>query len=370
MKQIYRDYLFTKHILVSDYGEEENESKCSASPETECFGALVTLAKRFGIRITEGAEMANMQMVKDAAMNLGEYVPEPFYRGFPQTVRELTNEQRLFDQLYHYTQTYGMGWFGEVGHSTMEEVFRRLAFDEKTEPKDFRILTAMAAEELLKGSIQDLLSGTRPLNIDQMLLVKNAWTDYKQDILPGWIGCKHTAIELLCETRDVHYFSVYLALPDVIKVLQCIQYNVYHSENLKKLNLKNQDRKLITKLLDEFFRKYNVEAEDPNWTSIFFEREYRECFEKRKIWCGLLHHIHYRPKCQIAEIFVRDIRNGDNCSAYSVFEDCMANGATIDAAEFLKKAKGNGTLLRNLDYILSRCKTEEEVKGVLSCLTD
>ena len=346
MEQIFRDYLFTKHILVCDYSEEDG-AECSTNPETECFGALVALAKKFGIRITDGANMANMQMVKDAAMNLGEYVPEPFYRGFPQTVRELTNEQQLFDQL-----------------------FRRLAFDEETEPKDFRILPLAEAEDILKVSVWELLSGTRPLNIDQTLLVRNAWSTYGKDILPERIGCKKTAVELLCETRDADTFAKYLTLPDVIKVLECIQYNTYHSENLKKLNLKNQDRKLITNLMDILFRRAEGEAKDGNRYMAFFEKQGQECFEKRKIWRGLLHHIHYKPKGQIAMTFVNDIREGENCSAYSVFEDCMANGAPVDAAEYLKKTKGSGALLRNLDYILSRCGSGEEVKGVFSCLTD
>ena len=353
MKEVFREFLFNEHILVSDMAGIKAE---------DAFCTVVSLAKKFGIRIVEGAEMANPEMIKDAAHNLGEFVPEPFYRGFPQSVRALTSEQLLFDQLYHYTQTYGIGWFDEVGHSTMEEVFKRLAFNEKTEPKDFRIYNEERARQTLIRSVCDFLKGNRPLDIDRSIVVWEAWQEYGEDILPEWIPCKQNAVMLLCKTRNIEGFGRYLKLPDVIKVLDYIQYHDYGSENLKKLNLKNQDRKLLAKLIDSLFERF-----DPDNGERL--RDIRECFEKRKIWCGLLHHIHYRPKNGVAERFVSMIRKGDNMSYYSDFEDMMANGATIDAAEYLKKVKGSGMLLRNLNYILSRCESDEEVEEVLSCLT-
>ena len=354
MREIFKSYLFQHHILVNDKSWMTVESG-------ECLCSLVTLANKFDIRIIRGGLLANQQIIRDAAMYLGEYVPEPFYRGFPESVKKLSPEEKLFDQMYHYTLTYGMGWFEECGHSTIEELFERIAFQEKTEPKDFMILTEEEATNKVKEFVKRLLGeNSRPLNEDQLFVVAAAWKEYTTDILPEKILCKRTAVEMLYRTKDQVFYR-YLKLPDTIKLLEFIQFYQYGSENLKKLNLKNQDRKLITKLLDYFFEGIFGE----------FDPSINECFEKRKIWCGLLHHIHYKPKNRDAEMFVHDIRSGVNRSAYSRFEAYMADpepDGRIMAAKVLAKDKGNSELVRKLNYILSRCKTEEEVKEVLKCL--
>ena len=72
-------------------------------------------------------------MVKELSKRFGENVPKPFYRGFPQSVRNLSTEELLFDQLAHYFNTYGLGNFEEPGHSMLEKDFERAAFQEETE---------------------------------------------------------------------------------------------------------------------------------------------------------------------------------------------------------------------------------------------
>ena len=89
MKKIYKDYLFEKHILVSD---EETEEK-------HVFETLFAMAHFFGIKITKGRELVHCGMVKELSKRFGENVPEPFYRGFPQSVRNLSTEELLFDHI-------------------------------------------------------------------------------------------------------------------------------------------------------------------------------------------------------------------------------------------------------------------------------
>ena len=60
------------------------------------------------------------------------------------------------------------------------------------------------------------------------------------------------------------------------------------------------------KVIDAFF-----EQENPNVL---------DCYEKRKLWAGLLHHIHYVPKNSAAADFVQAMRGkGENKSVYAAF---------------------------------------------------
>ena len=55
MKEIYKEYLFEKHILVSD-GETE---------EKHVFETLFAMAHFFGVKITKGRELVHCGMVKE-----------------------------------------------------------------------------------------------------------------------------------------------------------------------------------------------------------------------------------------------------------------------------------------------------------------
>ena len=349
MKQIFKDFLFARHILVND-GEDQ-----PSDPEI-ALSTIVALAKQFSIRITDGIELACESMIRDSQHNLGYYVPEPFYRGFPRSVLALTSEELYLDQLYHYAQTYGMGWFNEPGYSRMEKVYERIGFREYVEPKDFRIMDEEDAEEVLVDIFKKFLEGNRPLNMSQKEAILEGYLTFRNRIIPenDKIPCKDTVIYLLYESKDL-IFTKWLKLSDVIKLLNYIQWSVYHSENLKKLNLKNQDRKFLIRVLDVL--------------SSSKERcDFKDCFSKRKIWCGLFHHIHYHPvKYSMMYGFVRTIRFGPNMSYDSDFEEYMRDNNPVGATRYLQAKKGNSAVVRRLNYILSRCNAAQ-VEEVLSCL--
>ena len=127
------------------------------------------------------------------------------------------------------------------------------------------------------------------------------------------------------------------------------------SKNVRSLNLRNRDRRLISAVIDFFF-----EQERPN---------VRDCYEKRRLWAGLLHHIHYAPKNERAEAFVQAMRGkGENKSVYAGFEAAMARGDVRKAADVLARGKGGGAVGRSLNYLLSRCRSEEDVRAVVSRL--
>ena len=339
MNIIFKEYLFTKSILVS---EEVSEN---------AFEVRFLLANQFNIGITKGQEYAHENIIPFVAEMLGEDVPEAFYKGFPNSVRELTRDQLLFDQLSHYYITYGCNNFTRAGHSLFEESFERLAFKEDVEIKKFVILDEAEAIEKLKEYIEDILKDTRPLNISQYNFVKTFIKEFNYDIKN--CSCKDTVINLLLNSKDIKY-AKFLALSDVIKLVDALNYEGYHNENIKKLNFCNQDRKFITRVIRKIFEGGNCNIKD--------------CFEKKALWCGLLHHIHFQAKTPESNKFVELMRGRQNQSVYSEFERAMLERDIKKAVVCLREGKGSGALLRQLNYILSRCENEDDVKFVINSL--
>ena len=341
MNQVLKDYLFNKRVFVSD----EN------IPMDNPFHTVFALANIFGIKITEGFFFAQVAMIEQASRLLGRYVHPAFYTGFPNTVRKLSKDELLFDQLVHYSVTYGLGNFENPGHSLMEEDFERLAFREQVELKEFKIIQEAEALKTLEDSVASILKSTRPISEMQYQVVLTFIKEYGYQ--PAQCPCSVTVIRLLLDTNDFAY-AKFLRLSDVVRFVDELNYRKYNNKNVKKLNLKNADRKIIAKLIDIL-----VDAENAN---------VRDCFEKKAIWSGLLHHIHYQPKTEKGENFVALMRGKENNSVYSKFEKAMAEFNIQEATDCLLKGKGTGALLRNLNYILSRCKDENDVAYVMSHL--
>lgn len=332
MHEIYKDYLFEKHILVSNGNLEDKNA----------FEVLFALAHFFGVKIIKGGKLANYEMIGDLSKRFGENVPEPFYKGFPGSVRELTTEELLFDQLLHYSVTYGLGDFEETGHSVFEKDFERIAFQEDTRVKEFVVQTEEEAEETVQTIVNDLLAGSRPLSERQYALVLAYILDH-DEVVPDIVS-KNTLVRLLIDTKRLSLADK-MNLPDVMKVVDELNYRNYNNSNPKKLNLKNQDRKFLTEILDRMFQGDRCDS--------------RTCYEKKQLWNGFLHHIHYQPENEAASIFVRTMREKGNESVYSEFEKLMRENRRQEAAKLLREKKGTSVLLRNLDYIISRMDNEE-----------
>lgn len=338
MNTIFKDYLFEHRIFVNEASEKSSN----------IFEIKFTLAKLFNIQITEGDDLVTEEMIHYAEEKFGQNVPEPFYRGFPESVRNLTSQQLLFDQMLHYAHTYGMGDFSKSGHSVMEEFIHKDAFSEKCEIRKFSVISEETAVEKLAEYIEHLLSSTRPVNSEQYAFIYRYIEEYDYSVKN--CASKNTAIHLLLDSRKLHYVN-FIFMSDVIKLVDEMNYYLYHNKNIKKLNLKNQDRKFITKVINYLFRLNRCDI--------------RNCFEKKKVWNGLLHHIHYCPINENAEHFVRCMRGKKNFSVYSDFEKAMAANNICEAVTVLKKGKGSGAVLRHLNYMISRCKSEKEIQFVV-----
>ena len=344
MERVFQEYLFQKHILVSE----------GASDGKQAMEVLFSLANLFGISVTQGRGLAREELIRFSSEMLGRLVAEPFYKGFPESVRKLSKDELAFDQMLHYCITYGLGDFSEPGHSVLEGEFQRLAFKENCEIREFRILTEEEAKAALEEAVENLLESSRPLNEQQFTVVKEYVKEYHYRIQS--CASKNTVIRLLAELHDISLCR-FLQLSDVIKVVDEINFRQYNNENIKKLNFRNCDRKFISKLLDTFFAQY---AE----TRVDFET----CYEKKAVWCGLLHHLHYQPKQDVGEAFVFGMRTKGNQSVYSDFEAAMAKGDIREAVTCLKAGKGSGALLRNLNYIVSRVEKPEDLSFVLDAI--
>ena len=339
MKEIYKNLLFNHGLLVS-------ERKGALD---EAFAARYVMDRAFSIRINNGKNLVTEEMVPYIAKMLGENVPEPFYKGFPDSVKALSADELLFDQLLHYTRTYGMGDFSEPGYSCLEEYIERKAFNEKCDSKDFDVITEVEAVTQVAEYCESLLSSTRPINDDQYVFICEYISDYDYTIKE--CASKNLAIKLLLQFRDVRY-ARFISMSDVIKLVDELNYTAYGNDNLKKLNLKNADRKFITSVINELFHSDSCNI--------------RDCYEKKAVWNGLLHHIHYQPIDEVSAQFVQSMRGKSNFSVYSEFEFALAQRDIEAAVTALKKGKGSGAILRNLNYIISRCSSDDEVEKVVS----
>ena len=339
MNTALRAFLFEKAILISD------------APGEHPVATLVTLAKIFNIKITSGCEYATESLIPFVAEMLGEHVPEPFYRSFPDSVRKMSIDQLLFDQLVHYTVTYGFGMTDEAGHSIFERDFERLAFTGEAPVREFSILSEVEALAALSRIMDDMLLGSRPLSATAYGALLSMIREHGYTVKS--CTCKDTLIRLLVDTRDLQYADT-LWLSDVIKLLDRIQFSLYSSKDLKKLNLKNRDRVLITAVIDRMFALGRCNT--------------RDCFEKKKIFAGLLHHIHYKPVTEEAAGFLAAMRGNENRSAYAEFEAAMAAEDIPHAVSILARRKGTGAVLRNLNYLASRAKTKEDLTAITDAL--
>ena len=337
MKDVFKQYLFNKNILVSE----------KPNPD-ESVEAVFLLLNVLNARIVEGADLVSLDTVEFARREIGKNVPEAFYRGFPGSVRALPEYLLFLDQIAHYQQTYGLGRFETQGHSIFENSVERRIFAEQTETVEYTVVTEEAAEALLAEAVQNLLLSSRPINNVQYDLVKSFLSEYGFKVEK--INSKDTAVRLLEDLRDLR-FTDFLALSDTVKLVEKINLQRYGSQDVRKLNFKNADRRFVARVIDGFFARGNCDV--------------RTCSEKKALWCGLLHHIHYVPKCPEAADFVKLIREGRNVSVYSDFERALGEGDVQGALLTLNKGKGRGAVLRNLDYVLSRCRTFEDVNAAL-----
>lgn len=360
VKQIYKDFLFSKQILVEDCAHAD----CVESPENVAL-ILTRLYNDYGIIITGRVDLINRYVYALIEEQIGsKFVPSAFYRSFPASVRSLSEEQLLIDQLCHYFKTYGEGDFSNPGHSIFEKDDVRPLLMEKGEVKYFHMMTEHDSYEIILETCAGSLSDSRPLNPTYYNLVSSVYDDFEENFstfvsfeqmfINRRINCKNTSLKLLMDKRDARLAN-HIELPDVTKLVEIIANE--RKQKINKLSLPNKDRKFITQVLDNLLDNDNISNE-----------KLAECHERKKFWCALLHHIHYIPKSNNAKYFVNTIRGQLNLSSLATFEYYMADYNIKAAVRVALDNKGVGFILRNLNYLLSRCRTDEDVSCVVTAL--
>ncbi|MGN1344561.1 MAG: hypothetical protein ACI4U3_08270 [Traorella sp.] len=341
MKDIFKEFLFDQNYLVSEDGISTKNH----------FEVIFSLASLFNVRIVSNETLAQKEMIPFISEQYGIDVPTPFYQGFPKSVKSLSSDDLLFDQFIHYMKTYDFGMVDEAGHSLFENYMERTAFKEESEIENFFIITESEAKEKLIPIVSNLLLSTRPLNNVQYEFVLEYIREYGFNV--KHCKSKNTAIRLLADSHNLQFIQ-FITMADVIKLVDEINYQKYNNDNIKKLNLKNQDRKFITKVIDTLFelKKCNI----------------KECSEKKAIWNGLLHHLHYKPHNELSNEFVTYMRGQKNISIYSQFEKEMAQHNIKKAVKTLKEEKSSTEILRKMNYLVSRCSSLEEVQMVLDAI--
>lgn len=336
MHDILKKYLFDKCILVNDTNDNKDYK-----------AVLLALANKLGIQIVEGEKKLNIDIFKYASKMMGENIPLPFYEGFPESVLKLTVDELQLDQLIHYIITYGQGDFSTPGHSLLEENIKRNAFSEFYQIKKFRVLSLDEAIEYLYSVMDDMASNSRPLTQAQYDVFLLMYEEY--GYLPKNFKSKDILARLYLDTNKDIFIS-YFELNDVLRILGYIQNDYYRKSELLPLNLKNCHRKIITNLIDKITeRNSNIDY----------------CYEKKKYWNILLHHIHYKPKNECGKELLKAMRGNENKSVYSIMENRINNGDVLGALDIVIKEKGNGEALRHLDYFFSRAE-KNEIKEILN----
>ena len=323
--------------------------------------SIIGLAKLFNIEVNGDIEHLDETSIHTAQRNIGYDVPEPFYRGFPESVRNLTSDQRLIDQAIHYLLTYGIGLFNSApSHSLFEEPITRKLFSESTTIRKMTVVSPEKANELILEWVNAILASKRPASAEEMALIISTiktTPDFKIDN----VACKETLVQLTEATRD-NTFLKFFKLENVLDLTEWLAFNEYchdtyrwhpKNNNIYNLNLKNRDRKLITRALNTVFSR-----------ELTLDEKYL-CYEHKKAWAGLLHHIHYKPINDNAASFAKTMRGRENKSRMSTFEKLVAQGQVVKASAYIANKKGQGALIRHLDYLISRANSPKEIAGIV-----
>lgn len=354
MVSCFKDCLFKRNILVRDntdtdvLDDEDTSLWCSA------------LMLKFGYNVVSGKENMTSKVFAYVSNMLNVNVPPAFYYWFPESVKELTDNEILFDRLFSYYKTYGLNDFSEPVHSVLEDnPVERVALLKSFRTVNVEVVNEEQAEAKLNIIIMDMLKQSRPLSADDFDIVLNFMRNYSS-VMPEKIGSKDTVIKLLINFRQPEY-AKFLTLKQFPDFVEELNFEIYHNPDVKKLKLRMPDRRLVTKVLRKLLKNESniVEAT-------------KDCLEKRQIWKGILHHIHYKVDycgdSSNENYFFKTLYNDSTYSVSSLFEQHIKNHDVCGAVNALI-TNGRGTeAYRHLNYITANAKDEEDLNNAFWAL--
>lgn len=346
-----REYLFNHNTLVS----VPTESNDSVDDIVESSYTNFYIAKRFGVVIDKGRDLANREMIGYLTrMYEGNIVNTYFYRSFPMSVRLSSKEQLLMDQILNYVKTYGLGMFTGDTHSFFEETIERTAMSDTDRViKHFDIISLDEVDDVVRQYASDLTSSTRAINDTQYSFLMTAIHHFNFKALN--CASKNLAIRILVDTRNLDY-GRFLSLTDVLKVVEYMQTSDNKDvwgKGMKDLHITSAGRRFLTELIDMMFML------NPSKETVI------SCYERKKIWNGLLHCIHYVGKTDRSRNWVNSIRNNAKKSPMSRVNAYTNICDLASAVDVLTQYHGAGAVARNMNYLLSRANNEYSINAII-----
>lgn len=343
--------LANHHYLVSSGIVETKDDQAKIA---------VSLARDLGVVIRKGVEYLNSEVYQFIYTYLKKSIPQAFYKGFPQSVYSLTPTELLLDQLIHYYRTYGMGDFDKAGHSVFEEKVRKYALNHKDiQEHVFYVITENEAKSILAEIIEGYLASTRPLSTSAFSLVAEYFSESSKEVCTitnPEIASKNTVIKLILSSRNP-ILAKALSVTDYPKLVAELNYSNYGSKNVKKLNLNNKDRVFLTKILNILLNKDYTES------------VWLEIIEKRKVWKGILHHIHFKiDGSRYNHKALQSAVYDDNRVSMLSYIHKAIETHDIPLAVHFMESKGPNYIIRNMNYLISRSRTPEDIKSILNSL--
>ena len=344
MDRLFKEFLFTKGVLVSEVGGRIEKPLTPDVLEQQC-----------GIVLPQGTPPIHPKLLAWIQGQLGKDVPSGFYQQFPASVKQMSPELLQYEQTCHYLeQDASLALqLPTPEHSMLERKEERMAFEEDTPRKHFVVLSEKEAKDKLGHIIEDMLKSPKPLTELQYKVLLTYVTTY--DYIIDCCACKNTAIRLLVDTRDLAY-GRFLKLSDVIEVANLLSSRHETYPKKKNIQLPCKDRKLVTRLIDQLMKIATWDAEI--------------CYGKKKEWCGLLHHIHYKTYNPMSETFVKGIRSDENLSVYSDVEFYLSEDNWEKALNCLYESKGSDGVLQALLRLVGYCRYEKDVAVVLKSIQE
>ena len=354
MVSYFKYYLFKRNILVRDstdtdiLDDEDTSLWCSA------------LMLKFGYNVVSGKKNMTSKVFAYVGNMLNVNIPAPFYHGFPESVKELTDDEILFDRLLSYYKTYGLNDFSEPVHSVLEDnPVERVALLKSLRTVNVEVVNEEQAEAKLNTIVINILKQSRPLSNDDFNFVLDYMKNYSF-VMPEKIGSKDTVIKLLVNFREPEY-AKYLTLKQFPDFVEELNFEVYHNPDVKKLKFRMPDRRLVAKVLRKLLKNESniVEAT-------------RDCLEKRQIWKGILHHIHYKVSCRNDSsnegYFFKTIYNDSSRSVSSWFEQAIKDHNACEAVNVLINNGRVTEAYRHLNYITVNARDKEDLNNALWAL--
>lgn len=292
------------------------------------------------IKVEKGEELLTEENVYEVSQMMGyDVVSEPFYRGFPKSVKKY-NDELWIDQILHY--------WGIIDNSIFEteEDVMRTVFAEHCSTKVFEVLDEVDAfnkiNEIFKaysGSTREWPADVEEFMLEQITLLNNEYNCDKFSIA----GAKNAVVAQFKLYEAGEKATISYSLKDIIKLVER-----YQSMKIKevlvpggikrdyslRLTIPSKDRKILVKMIK------NCEI---NCMDLI------PCFEKREDWKHLLHALHYYDK-RLQPLY------GKNMSKSSQFENLMSKGEVVKAAETLEPNE----IIRHLKYLVSRLQESEK----------